>query len=104
MNSPQNTLETNLIETEAIGIEDKILKKRYISSDKRLQVIDDLKLDIYINKIEHQKIVNSLSDEVIKPSKFRARNWVEINYDARETYNTNSQIKFKTTNVEVKSL
>ena len=48
MNSPQNTLETNLIETEAIGIEDKILKKRYISSDKRLQVIDDLKLDIYI--------------------------------------------------------
>ena len=31
-----------------------------------------------------------------KPTKFRAKNWVEINDDARGTYNTNSQIKFKT--------
>ena len=29
-------------------------------------------------------------------SKFRTKNWVEINDDARGTYNTNSQIKFKT--------
>ena len=27
----------------------------------------------------------------------RAKNWVEINDDACETYNKNSQIKFKTT-------
>ena len=30
-----------------------------------------------------------------QPSKFRTQNWVEINYDAGGTYNTNSQIKFK---------
>ena len=28
-------------------------------------------------------------------SKFRTKNWVEINDDSRGTYNTNSQIKFK---------
>ena len=28
-------------------------------------------------------------------TKFRAKNWVEINDNLRETYNTNSQIEFK---------
>ena len=32
-----------------------------------------------------------------QPSKFRTKNWVEINYETRGTYNVNSQIKFKTT-------
>ena len=32
-----------------------------------------------------------------QPSKLRTKNWVEINDDSRETYNTNSQIEFKTT-------
>ena len=32
-----------------------------------------------------------------QPSKFRAKNWIEINDESRGTYNTNSQIKFKTT-------
>ena len=32
-----------------------------------------------------------------QPSKFRTRNWVEINYESRGAYNVNSQIKFKTT-------
>ena len=31
-----------------------------------------------------------------QPTKFRIKNWVEINDDARGTYNTNSQIYFKT--------
>ena len=30
-----------------------------------------------------------------QPNKFRTKDWVEINDDSRETYNTNSQIKFK---------
>ena len=30
-----------------------------------------------------------------QPSKFRAKNWMEINDDLYGTYNTNSQIKFK---------
>ena len=31
-----------------------------------------------------------------QPTKFSTKNWVEINDDACGTYNTNSQIKFKT--------
>ena len=31
-----------------------------------------------------------------QPTKFRIKNWVEINDDARGTYNTNNQINFKT--------
>ena len=30
-----------------------------------------------------------------QPTKFRTKNWVEINDDARGTYNKDSQIKFK---------
>ena len=32
-----------------------------------------------------------------QPSKFRTKNWIEINDESRGTYNVNSQIKFKTT-------
>ena len=32
-----------------------------------------------------------------QPSKFRTKNWVEINDESRGAYNANSQIKFKTT-------
>ena len=32
-----------------------------------------------------------------KPSKFRTKNWAEINDESRGTYNVNGQIKFKTT-------
>ena len=31
-----------------------------------------------------------------KPSKFRTRNWVEINDDIRGAYSPNKQIRFKT--------
>ena len=31
-----------------------------------------------------------------QPTKFRTKSWVETNDDLRATYNTNSQIKFKT--------
>ena len=37
-----------------------------------------------------------LKDESNKPSKFRTRNWVEINDDIRGTYSPNKQIRFKT--------
>ena len=46
--------------------------------------------------MEHQKIANLLNDESNQPSKFRTRNWVEINDEARGTYSTDKQIKFKT--------
>ena len=37
-----------------------------------------------------------LDNKSNQPSKFRTKNWVEINDNLRGTYNTNSQIKFKT--------
>ena len=48
--------------------------------------------------MEYQKIANLLDDNRSnQPSKFRTKNWVEINDESRGTYNVNSQIKFKTT-------
>ena len=46
--------------------------------------------------MEYQKIANLIDDTSNRPSKFRTRNWVEINDESRGTYNVNSQIKFKT--------
>ena len=46
--------------------------------------------------MEYQKIANLLNDESNQLSKFRTRNWVEINDEARGTYSPNKQIKFKT--------
>ena len=47
--------------------------------------------------MEYQKIANLIDDTPNQPSKFRTRNWVEINDESRGTYNVYSQIKFKTT-------
>ena len=46
--------------------------------------------------MEYQKIANLLDKESNQPSKFRTRNWVEINDESRGTY-TSNEIKFKTT-------
>ena len=87
-------------------------KKRYISPKERQQIIDELKLvprnywRINVNGkkykfrvsiiMEYQKIANLLDNETNQPSKFRRRNWVEINDESRETYTVND-VKFKTT-------
>ena len=42
--------------------------------------------------MEYQKIINLLDNGPNQPTKFRTKNWVEIN----GTQNTNSKIKFKT--------
>ena len=47
-------------------------------------------------KTEYQKITNLLDNASNQPSKFRTRNWVEINVDSRGTY-TSKSIRFKTT-------
>ena len=48
--------------------------------------------------MEYQKIANLIDDDASnQPSKFRTRNWDEINYESRGAYNVNSQIKLKTT-------
>ena len=46
--------------------------------------------------MECLKIINLLNNTPNQLTKFRTKNWVEVNDDPRETYNTNSQIKFKT--------
>ena len=46
--------------------------------------------------MEYQKVIYLLDNTPIQPTKFRTKNWIEINNDAREMSNTNSQIKFKT--------
>ena len=47
--------------------------------------------------MEYHKIANLIDNTSNQPSKFRTRNWVEINDESRGAYNVNSQIKFKTT-------
>ena len=46
--------------------------------------------------MEHQKIANLLDNASNQPSKFRTRNWFEINDESRAIY-TGNDIKFKTT-------
>ena len=46
--------------------------------------------------MEYQKIANLLNDASNKPSKFRTRNWVEINDGIWCAYSPNKQIRFKT--------
>ena len=46
--------------------------------------------------MEYRKIANLLNDESNQLSKFRTRNWVEINDESRGTY-TGNDIRFKTT-------
>ena len=46
--------------------------------------------------IEYQKIISLLDDTANEPSKFRTRNWVEINDESRGICNVSNQIKFKT--------
>ena len=46
--------------------------------------------------MEYQKIANLIDDAPNQSSKFKTKNWVEINDESRGRYNVNSQIKFKT--------
>ena len=47
--------------------------------------------------MEYQKIASFLDNVSNKPSKFRTRNWVEINDYIRGVYSPNKQIRFKAT-------
>ena len=46
--------------------------------------------------MEYQKIVNLLESTSDNLSKFRTKNWIEINDESRDNY-ANGDIKFKTT-------
>ena len=48
--------------------------------------------------MEYQKIANFLDNGLSnQPSKFRTKNWVEINDESKESYSAGSDIRFKTT-------
>ena len=77
------------------------MKKKYLKKDIYLQKKDKMLLIIFninYNSIvmEYQKIIKLLDNTPNQPNKFRTKTWIEINDELRGTYNTNSQIKFKT--------
>ena len=45
--------------------------------------------------MEYNKKINWLQNTPNQPTKFRRKNWIQINDGSRGMYNTNSQIKFK---------
>ena len=45
--------------------------------------------------MKYQKMINLLDNTSNKPSKFRTRDWVEINDESRGKYNANSEIRVK---------
>ena len=47
--------------------------------------------------MEYKKIRNLLDDSSNKTSKFRTKNWVEINDESRGTCNADKQVRFKRT-------
>ena len=46
--------------------------------------------------MEYQITANLIDDASNQPSRFRTKNWFQIDDESRETYNVNSQIKFTT--------
>ena len=61
--------------------------------DKKILIIWD---QLYSMMMEYQKIIKFLDNTPNQPTKFRTKNWAEINDDSCKTHNTNSQIKFNT--------
>ena len=51
--------------------------------------------------MEYQKIIKFLDNTANQPTKFRIKNWVKIKDEASGTYNTNSQIRFKTSMLRI---
>ena len=92
--SPKNNSITN---------EEEMLREKNIPTELRQKIIDDLRLkkeNYWWSKIniimEYQKIIHMFDNTPNQPSKFRTKNWVEVNDESRGTYNVNSQIKSKT--------
>ena len=46
--------------------------------------------------MEYQKITNPLGNIPDKVSKFITKKWIKVHYQSGETYNTNKQIRSKT--------
>ena len=73
----------------------EIRKEVYISLGKKSRKLSKIS-DINSVIMEYQEIINLADDTPNQPSKFRTKNLVQLNDDLCGTYNTNNQIKFKT--------
>ena len=51
--------------------------------------------------MNYRKLINLLDDTTNQPSKFRTRNWVEINDELRRKYNVSNQTEFKTSMIRL---
>ena len=86
--SSENAFETDENETDKP-------KERYISPERRQQIINELRLVQYINKIKYRKNINLLDHTSNQPSKFRTKNWVKINDNRNGVYDE-KYLKIKT--------
>ena len=66
----------------------------YISR-RKAKNIDNLTFNIIVKSWNIKKTIKLLDNTPNQPTKFRTKNWAEINDDALQTYNANNQIKFK---------
>ena len=46
--------------------------------------------------MEYQRLINLLDNTPNQPSNFKTKNWIEIKYESRETFNEVNQTRFKT--------
>ena len=74
-------------------------KSMHQNEDKYLQKKGNKLLMNYVQYnnmiMECQKIANLLDNTTDQPSKFRTKNWVQINDKPRGTYSVNRQVNFK---------
>ena len=73
----------------------EIPEERCISPEEKQKNIDNLTFNIIVKSWNIKQIIKLLGNTPNQPTKFRTKNWAEINDDALQTYNTNNQIKFK---------
>ena len=51
--------------------------------------------------MKYQKLINLLDHTPNQPTKFRTKNWAEINYHSGGMCNVNIEIKFETSKLQV---
>ena len=75
--------------TDSGANEEETLRERHISPEKRQEIINYLKLIQLYNIIimKYQKVIKLLDDTTNQTSKFRTKNWVEMNDESRVMYN-----------------
>ena len=83
-----------------IADEIKKVLKNLQQNNSEIVTKEYLRKDMYLRKeykiIDEMRFINFLDNTPSQPTKFRTKNWIEINDDACGTYNKDSQIKFKT--------